>query len=115
MVGPAGRHSGPPQGGLATSAAAIIIWIGVAGLDVAGLLNPWWLTLSSFVAGFAGAVQFPSWQELERQLVPADHLQEANTPVSSAGSMARIFGAVAGGVLITWIGSGWAFSRSSTL
>ena len=94
---------------LATSAASIGIWIGVASLDAAGLLNPWWLTLSSFLAGFTGAVQFPSWQKLERQLVPTDRLQEANALFSSAGATARIFGAVAGGVLITWAGSGWVF------
>jgi MFS family permease len=92
-----------------TSAASIVIWLGVTGLQVAGVLNPWWLTVSSFCAGFAGAVQFPSWQELERQLVPSERLQEANALFSSAGSMARIFGAVAGGVLVTWIGAGWVF------
>jgi predicted MFS family arabinose efflux permease len=94
---------------LATSAVSIVIWIGVTGLQVAGWLNPWWLTLSQFVAGFAGAVQYPSWQELERQLVPSDRLQEANALFSSAGSTARIFGAVVGGVLITWVGAGWVF------
>ena len=92
-----------------TSAVSIAIWLGVTGLEVAEVLNPWWLTVSSFFAGFAGAVQFPSWQELERQLVPSDRLQEANALFSSAGSMARIFGAVAGGVLVTWIGAGWVF------
>ena len=94
---------------LCTSAASIGIWIGVASLDAVGWLNPWWLTVSSFLAGFGGAVQFPSWQELERQLVPTDRLQEANALFSSAGATARIFGAVAGGVLITWAGSGWVF------
>jgi MFS family permease len=92
-----------------TSAASIAIWLGVTGLEVADVLNPWWLTVSSFCAGLAGAVQYPSWQELERQLVPSERLQEANALFSSAGATARIFGAVVGGVLVTWIGAGWVF------
>ena len=85
------------------------IWIGVAVLDAVGWLNPWWLTVVAFIAGLVSAIQFPSWQKLERRLVPPDRLQEANALFSSAGSIAKLLGAVAGGVLITWVGSGWVF------
>lgn len=89
---------------VATQLAQMAVWIGLLALDLAGLLNPAWLTVSSLLAGTAGAIQFPSFQELERQLVRDEQLDEANAVLSSAGAIARIAGAVVGGFVLTWTG-----------
>src|SRR5262249_36424065 len=52
---------------------------------------------------------YPAWQEFERQLVPPDRLPEANAVFSSLGAMASVVGAVAGGLIISWIGPGSTF------
>ena len=87
-----------------TYAAEIAVWMGVLGLQLAGWLDPAWLTLTSALAGAAAAIQYPAWQELERGLVPDNRLHEANAVFSSAGSIARVVGAVAGGFVLTWSG-----------
>jgi MFS family permease len=95
---------------LATDSAKVLIWIGAAALDVVGWLNPAWLTLTALAAGLAGAIQFPSWQEFERQLVSPDRLPEANALFSSVGSLASVVGAVTGGIVVTWLGPAWTFA-----
>jgi MFS family permease len=93
-----------------TDTAKVLIWVGAAILDVAGWLNPAWLTLTALLAGLAGAIQYPSWQEFERQLVSPDRLSEANAVFSSLGALASVVGAVAGGVVVTWLGPAWTFA-----
>jgi predicted MFS family arabinose efflux permease len=93
-----------------TDTAKVLIWIGAAVLDVAGWLNPAWLTLTALLAGLAGAIQYPSWQEFERQLVSPDRLSEANAAFSSLGALASVVGAVAGGIVVTWLGPAWTFA-----
>jgi MFS family permease len=93
-----------------TDAAKVLVWIGAAVLDVVGWLNPAWLTLTALLAGLAGAIQYPSWQEFERQLVSPDRLSEANAVFSSLGALASVVGAVAGGVVVTWLGPSWTFA-----
>ena len=92
-----------------TDVAQIVIWTGVALLDIAGLLDPWWLTLSSFLSGLAAAIQYPAWQEFEQALVPREQLGEAVAALSSRAAIARIVGAVGGGLVITWAGPTWMF------
>lgn len=92
-----------------TDLGQIAVWLGVTLLEVTGWLDPWWLTLSSLLAGLCGAIQYPAWQEFEQALVPEEQLAEAVAMLSSRGAMARIVGAVGGGFAITWIGPGWMF------
>ena len=93
-----------------TDTAKVLIWVGAAMLDVAGWLNPAWLTLTALLAGVAGAIQYPSWQEFERQLVSPDRLSEANALFSSLGALDSVLGAVAGGIVVTWLGPAWTFA-----
>ncbi|MGI9031646.1 MAG: MFS transporter, partial [Ilumatobacteraceae bacterium] len=93
-----------------TFAAQMAVWAGLTVLDIAGVVNPWWLTLSSVLSGAAGALQFPSLQELERQLVPDDRLHEVNGAFASAGAIASVTGALGGGVLLTLTSPAVAFA-----
>jgi MFS family permease len=92
-----------------TDVAKIVIWTTMAAIAALDRLNPATLTLSSLAAGFAGAIQYPAWQEFERNLVPADRLTEANAVFSSLGAVASVVGAIAGGIVVSWIGPGATF------
>jgi MFS family permease len=84
--------------------AIVATWIGLVVLDLVEWLNPTWLTLASLLTGTAGALVYPSWHEFERAIAPGDRLGEANAVLSSAGSIARVAGAVIGGFVLTWTG-----------
>ncbi len=92
-----------------TDLAQIVIWTGVALLDIGGWLNPLWLTVAAFLSGLAAAIQYPAWQEFEQALVPSDRLGGAVALLSSRAAIARIVGAVGGGLVITWAGPSWMF------
>lgn len=88
----------------------MVVWNGVAFLDIIGWLTPAWLALAMLLGGTCSALRFPSWQQFERSMVPDARLHEANALFVSVRSMARIVGAVVGGFVITWIGPGSAFA-----
>ncbi len=88
----------------------MVVWNGVAFLDIIDWLTPAWLTLAALLGGTCSALRFPSWQQFERGMVPDARLHEANALFVSVRSLARIVGAVVGGFVITWAGPGSAFA-----
>lgn len=67
----------------------------------------------SAASGTLSAFTFPAWQGYERDVVPAELLDDANAVFSSVTSVAKLFGAVAGGFLLTMIGPDWVFILNS--
>jgi MFS family permease len=92
-----------------TYLGTMAVWVVVVGLETAGLLNPYWLMLTAVASGVVSALRYPSWQEFVKDLVPADSLADLNAVFSSLGSVARLVGAIAGGLVITWVGESTVF------
>jgi MFS family permease len=67
----------------------------------------------SALSGTLSAFTFPAWQGYERDVVPAEQLDDANAVFSAVTSAAKLFGAVAGGFLLTMIGPDWVFVLNS--
>lgn len=91
---------------LATTVAAMVIWSALAAFELAGWVTSTWLMVSGALGGTMAALRYPSWQEFVKDIVPDGRLAEANGIFSGLGSMARIVGAVVGGLAITWVGVG---------
>lgn len=68
----------------------------------------WALCLAAAAAGTAGAAIYPALTGIIPDLVPVPQLQQANAWLSGGASAARLAGLVAGGVVVIWLGGGWA-------
>ncbi|MFE0893751.1 MFS transporter [Streptomyces rochei] len=63
-----------------------------------------------FVSGTAASFVFPAAQGAVAQIVPAQHLQQANALLRLPGNAVKVLGPVVGGVLVTAGGAAWALA-----
>jgi MFS family permease len=88
--------------GAAQAAIAILVLTGSAEI--------WHLVALQIVRGIATSFFFPASQGIVPQTVSARLLQEANALLRLTRNGTQIAGAAAGGILVAWIGSGWALA-----
>ncbi|MCE5291513.1 MAG: MFS transporter [Nocardiaceae bacterium] len=65
------------------------------------------LLVASAVLGAVAAFDYPAWLQFERDIVPADHLDQANASLSAYASGATVIGGIVGGVILGVVGP-WA-------
>ena len=82
----------------------------LAALLLTGHAQLWQLLVLQFLTGTATAFFLPAVTGLTSQVVPAEHLQEANALRSLAGSGGSIAGPAIAGVLVAAFGPGWAIA-----
>jgi MFS family permease len=82
----------------------------LAGLLISGHAELWHLLVLQFLGGTATAFFLPAVSGLTPQVVPPDHLQEANALRSLASSAGNIGGPALAGVLVAVAGPGWALA-----
>ncbi|MEU0016055.1 MFS transporter [Streptomyces rochei] len=63
-----------------------------------------------FVSGTAASFVFPAAQGAVAQIVPAQHLQQANALLRLPGNAVKVLGPVVGGVLVAAGGAAWALA-----
>jgi MFS family permease len=83
------------------------LYLVMAVLAAADTLKVPELMVTSVLAGTLAAFATPAWMEFERDVVPADRLDEANALFGAATSSAVVLGAVIGAVLLGSVGP-WA-------
>jgi MFS family permease len=83
------------------------VYLGMAVLAAADLLDVPVLLVMSFVAGVLSAFNSPAWMEFERDVIPPDRLDEANALMGAASSSAAVVGAALGALLLGTVGP-WA-------
>lgn len=82
----------------------------VAGLLISGRAELWMLVVLMAAFGTLLAFSFPALQGVIPQVVPREHLQQANAVLAFARNTAFVVGPSLAGVLVVTIGPGWAIA-----
>lgn len=93
-----------------SAAAAVVTQALVAASLVGGWSSVPLLTGMSMVNGCLGALSMPSSSAMTRQTVPDAELSSAVATRRLLQNTAMVVGFSAGGLLVAWIGSGWAIA-----
>jgi MFS family permease len=92
-----------------TQAAQGVLALGLGGLVLSGHAQLWQVYVFAFALGCVAAIDQPVRQTFVAQLVPASKLSNAVGLNSASFNAARLVGPGLAGLLIAWVGSGWAF------
>ncbi|MET8678921.1 MFS transporter [Streptomyces sp. NPDC004647] len=94
---------------LITQAAMGLTGLALAALTLSGQVQVWHVYLMAFLLGMVTVVDNPARQAFVVEMVGQDDLRNAVSLNSANFQSARLVGPAVAGVLITAVGSGWAF------
>ncbi|MFE4175108.1 MFS transporter [Streptomyces sp. NPDC056909] len=94
---------------LFTQAAMGLLGVSLAVLTLSGQVHVWHVYLIAFLLGMVTVVDNPARQSFVSEMVGPDQLRNAVSLNSANFQSARLIGPAVAGVLITTVGSGWAF------
>ncbi|MFD7875600.1 MFS transporter [Streptomyces sp. NPDC059766] len=94
---------------LVTQSAMAVTGLVLAFLTLSGDVQVWHVYLAAFAVGLATVVDNPARQSFVTELVGRDQLQNAVSLNSANFQSARLVGPAVAGLLITGVGTGWAF------
>ncbi|MFD3519379.1 MFS transporter [Streptomyces sp. NPDC058653] len=94
---------------LGTQAAMGITGLALASLTLTGHVQVWHVYATAFVLGLVTVVDNPARQSFVHEMVGPDQLRNAVSLNSANFQSARLVGPAVAGVLITAVGSGYAF------
>ncbi|MEU1195476.1 MFS transporter [Streptomyces sp. NPDC005813] len=94
---------------LATQTAMGLTGLALAFLTLSGHVQVWHVYLAAFAVGLATVVDNPARQSFVSEMVGPGQLQNAVSLNSANFQSARLVGPAVAGVLITGVGTGWAF------
>ncbi|MCM2412552.1 MULTISPECIES: MFS transporter [unclassified Streptomyces] len=94
---------------LFSQAALGLCGIALAALTLSGVVQVWHVYLIAFLLGMVTVVDNPARQSFVSEMVGPAQLRNAVSLNSANFQSARLIGPAVAGVLITTVGSGWAF------
>ncbi|WP_329273428.1 MFS transporter [Streptomyces sp. NBC_01451] len=94
---------------LVTQAMMAVTGLALAVLTLTGDVEVWHVYLAAFAVGLATVVDNPARQSFVSEMVEPDQLQNAVSLNSANFQSARLVGPAVAGVMITGVGTGWAF------
>ncbi|MBA2947181.1 MFS transporter [Streptomyces himalayensis] len=94
---------------LFTQSAMGLTGLALAALTLSGHVQVWHVYLTAFVLGLVTVVDNPARQSFVSEMVGPGQLQNAVSLNSANFQSARLIGPAVAGVLITGVGTGWAF------
>ncbi|WP_449657703.1 MFS transporter [Streptomyces acidicola] len=94
---------------LVTQSAMAVTGVVLAFLTLTGHVQVWHVYLAAFAVGMATVVDNPARQSFVSEMVGREQLQNAVSLNSANFQSARLVGPAVAGVLITSVGTGWAF------
>ena len=94
---------------LATQSGLALVALILGVLDVTGIVQYWQVLVLALALGFVSAIDSPVRQSFVVEMVGPDDLTNAVGLNSTIFNSARILGPAVAGVMITAIGTGWAF------
>ncbi|MEU6259996.1 MFS transporter [Streptomyces sp. NPDC047043] len=94
---------------LFTQSSMALTGIALAVLTLSGHVQVWHVYLVAFAVGLATVVDNPARQSFVSEMVGPDQLQNAVSLNSANFQSARLVGPAVAGLMITGVGTGWAF------
>ena len=94
---------------LATQTAMGLTGLALAFLTISGHVQVWHVYVAAFAVGLATVIDNPARQSFVSEMVGPDQLQNAVSLNSANFQSARLVGPAVAGLLITSVGTGWAF------
>ncbi|MGW2286733.1 MFS transporter [Streptomyces phaeochromogenes] len=94
---------------LATQSAMGLTGLALAFLTISGHVQVWHVYVAAFAVGLATVIDNPARQSFVSEMVGPDQLQNAVSLNSANFQSARLVGPAVAGLLITSVGTGWAF------
>lgn len=94
---------------LVTQTMMAVTGLVLAVLTLTGQVEVWHVYLAAFAVGLATVVDNPARQSFVSELVEPDQLQNAVSLNSANFQSARLVGPAVAGLMITGVGTGWAF------
>ncbi|MFS8199376.1 MFS transporter [Streptomyces sp. CWNU-52B] len=94
---------------LATQAAMGLTGLALAFLTLTGHVQVWHVYVAAFAVGLATVIDNPARQSFVAEMVGPGQLQNAVSLNSANFQSARLVGPAVAGLLITGVGTGWAF------
>ncbi|MFF3466315.1 MFS transporter [Streptomyces sp. NPDC002619] len=94
---------------LVTQTSMAVTGLVLAALTLTGHVQVWHVYLAAFAVGLATVVDNPARQSFVSEMVGPEQLQNAVSLNSANFQSARLVGPAVAGVLITGVGTGWAF------
>ncbi|MFE2263455.1 MFS transporter [Streptomyces griseosporeus] len=94
---------------LFTQASMAVTGLALAVLTLTGHVQVWHVYLAAFLVGLATVVDNPARQSFVTEMVGRDQLQNAVSLNSANFQSARLVGPAVAGLMITGVGTGWAF------
>jgi MFS family permease len=94
---------------LVTQASMALTGLALAVLTLTGHVQVWHVYLAAFTVGLATVVDNPARQSFVSEMVGPGQLQNAVSLNSANFQSARLIGPAVAGLLITGVGTGWAF------
>jgi MFS family permease len=94
---------------LVTQSSMAVTGLALAFLTITGHVQVWHVYVAAFAVGLATVVDNPARQSFVSEMVGPDQLQNAVSLNSANFQSARLIGPAVAGVLITGVGTGWAF------
>ncbi|MET8767091.1 MFS transporter [Streptomyces sp. NPDC004658] len=94
---------------LATQTAMALTGLALAALTLSGHVQVWHVYLAAFAVGLATVLDNPARQSFVSEMVGPEQLQNAVSLNSANFQSARLVGPAVAGLMITGVGTGWAF------
>ncbi|MET7483437.1 MFS transporter [Streptomyces sp. NPDC005538] len=94
---------------LVTQSAMALTGLALAFLTLSGHVQVWHVYVAAFAVGLATVVDNPTRQTFVSEMVGPEQLQNAVSLNSANFQSARLIGPAVAGVMITGVGTGWAF------
>ncbi|GAA2470527.1 MFS transporter [Actinocorallia cavernae] len=94
---------------LVTQSAMALSGLALAALTLSGQVQVWHVYLAAFFVGLATVVDNPARQSFVSEMVGPDQLHNAVSLNSANFQSARLVGPAVAGLMITGVGTGWAF------
>ncbi|MGW1912766.1 MFS transporter [Streptomyces sp. NPDC002076] len=94
---------------LVTQTAMAVTGLALAFLTLSGHVQVWHVYVAAFAVGLATVLDNPARQSFVSEMVGPEQLQNAVSLNSANFQSARLVGPAVAGVMITGVGTGWAF------
>ncbi|GGS51215.1 MFS transporter [Streptomyces cinerochromogenes] len=94
---------------LVTQSSMAVTGLALAALTLSGQVQVWHVYVAAFAVGLATVVDNPARQSFVSEMVGPEQLQNAVSLNSANFQSARLVGPAVAGVMITGVGTGWAF------